>query len=170
MPRKRSRGGKRRVDTTASFVSSFSSVLVEPPALVGESARCFTAPILLCDDDVSDDDEDICVRCSRQDSLSSLVFFRRSFWFGRVEKKRAVVNVVFRTVFRLDTHPRKLLKERESIHFFPGVRFTDSLSPTFQIAPCPCLWTRTVVKSPSPFPPQTKKKKQKKTQKIGRFW
>ena len=74
-----------------------------------------------------------------------------------VEKKRAVVNV-FRKVFRLDTPP-KTFKRRERVFF------ADSLSPksyVVQIAPCPCLWTRTVVQSPSPFP-QTKKK-------IGRWW
>ena len=31
-----------------------------------------------------------------------------------------------------------------------------------QIAPCPCLWTRTVVQSPSPPFPQKKKKNKKK--------
>jgi hypothetical protein len=161
LPRKRSRGGKRRVDTTASFVSSFSSVLVEPPALVGESARCFTAPILLCDDDVSDDDEDICMCALFTTGLSLFSSFSAAFGLV-VEKKRAVVNV-FRKVFRLDTPPKTFNRERE-IHFFPGVRFTDSLSPksyVVQIAPCPCLWTRTVVQSPSPFP-QTKKKNKKK--------
>ena len=102
-------------------------------------------------------------------TLSLLKVFFHRFSGGR-EKKR-VVNV-FHTnkVFRLDARPendktKRFLvceegrkKERE-IHFFPVVRFTDSLSPTFQIAPCPCLWTRTVVKSPSPFPPNKKKTK-----------
>ena len=104
-------------------------------------------------------------------TLSLLKVFFHRFSGGR-EKKR-VVNV-FHTnkVFRLDARPendktKRFLvceegrkKERE-IHFFPVVRFTDSLSPTFQIAPCPCLWTRTVVKSPSPFPPNKKKNKKK---------
>ena len=73
-----------------------------------------------------------------------------------VEKKRAVVNV-FRKVFRLDTPP-KTFKQRERVFF------ADSLSPksyVVQIAPCPCLWTRTVVQSPSPFPPKKKKTKKK---------
>ena len=114
-------------------------------------------------------------------TLSLLKVFFHRFSGGR-EKKRVFVNV-FHTnkVFRLDARPendktkraflccvkKKDAKKRErEIHFFPVVvRFTDSFSPTFQIAPCPCLWTRTVVKSPSPFPPQTKKKKQKKNTK-----
>ena len=118
-------------------------------------------------------------------TLSLLKVFFHRFSGGR-EKKRVFVNV-FHTnkVFRLDARPendktkraflccvkKKDAKKRErEIHFFPVVvRFTDSFSPTFQIAPCPCLWTRTVVKSPSPFPPKQKKKKKKNT-KIGRFW
>ena len=115
-------------------------------------------------------------------TLSLLKVFFHRFSGGR-EKKRVFVNV-FHTnkVFRLDARPendktkraflccvkKKDAKKRErEIHFFPVVvRFTDSFSPTFQIAPCPCLWTRTVVKSPSPFPPQTKKKNKKKHKKL----